>query len=148
MTFNNSSYFKSSIDQMLQHVLNCVSALSQTSLSQHTAAELFCTYPDKTRICQQRSMKYHIMLLAVSTVGRNSAALRLGTTIWVTDTAPLTHFSSALPVDLRPRSWATAEETPVDVMPCYYADYVNLAFLYIPTFLSSITLQVPLLHSN
>lgn len=45
------------------------------------------------------------------------------------DMAVVTHFSSALPldVDLRPRTPAPAEEQPVDVMPYYYADYVNFA---------------------
>jgi len=58
------------------------------------------------------------------------------------DTAPVTHFSSTLPldVDLRPRSPATAEELPVDEEPYYYADYVNVALGVCPTFFSSVML--------
>lgn len=45
------------------------------------------------------------------------------------DMGIVTHFPSALPlnVDLRPRTPAPAEEQPVDLMPYYYADYVNFA---------------------
>lgn len=92
-----------------------------------------------TKTLQERQglLKYCIILLTLYTVGRFPGTLRLRTTAKVTHTAPVTHFPpSTLPldVDLRPRSPATAEEQPTDRVPCYYADYVNVALGVCPTF--------------
>lgn len=55
------------------------------------------------------------------------------------DMAPVTGFSSPLPpvVDLHPRSTTIAEEQPVNGLPCFHADCVNLALDVCSMFTSS-----------